>query len=330
MDHRPAPTADRLLSIHYLRAIAAIMVIVYHVFSHRLVPVPNAGAVVWLKQGVGIFFVISGYVMVSSTARGDVSAGRFLWRRLRRIAPIYWVATAACLFGMTGVEWSHVVGSFLFLPVAAESAGTFRSPVLDVGWTLNFEMAFYVAFAASLLLPRRAGFWMLIAAIVTISVVPAFDGLGLLAYYFQPFPLDFAVGMVIARLGLIAPRWCLPLGFAGLAILPQLTDIWALCVTLPAGLIVASALAWEGRLRSWKAPVLLGDASYSLYLFHLMALQSVATIFGRFDSAGHAIWITGWCIAVGVAAHLYLEKPLAAFLARFRFRFPATARPSLT
>lgn len=88
MDHRPAPTADRLLSIHYLRAIAAIMVIVYHVFSHRLVPVPNAGAVVWLKQGVGIFFVISGYVMVSSTARGDVSAGQFLWRRLRRIAPI--------------------------------------------------------------------------------------------------------------------------------------------------------------------------------------------------------------------------------------------------
>lgn len=330
MDHRPAPTADRLLSIHYLRAIAAIMVIAYHVFSHRLVPVPNADAVVWLKQGVGIFFVISGYVMVSSTAHGEVSAGRFLWRRLRRIAPIYWVATTICLLGMTGVDWGHVAGSYMFLPVPADSAGTFRAPVLDVGWTLNFEMAFYVAFAASLLLPRRAGFWLLIAAIVAISVAPAFDGLGLLAYYFQPFPLDFAVGMLIARLGLVAPRWGLPIGFAGLAGLPLLTDIWALCVTLPAGLIVASALAWEGWLRPWKAPVLLGDASYSLYLFHLMALQGVATIVGRPDSAWHVIWMAGWCVAVGIAAHLTLEKPLAAVISHARFRFPTTAKPRLT
>ena len=71
-----------LNSVQYLRAMAALLVVGYHINSYQ----------VYLMSGVDIFFVISGFIMWQST-RGGTSPRQFLTNRLIRIVPLYWLVT---------------------------------------------------------------------------------------------------------------------------------------------------------------------------------------------------------------------------------------------
>src|SRR4051812_5993274 len=92
-----------IISIQVLRFVAAFMVVLFH--SHvalvRSLPghvsdyVDHAFEVG--ASGVHIFFVISGFVMVYTSIRSNLTCGSFLKRRLIRIYPIYWVIFAAYL-----------------------------------------------------------------------------------------------------------------------------------------------------------------------------------------------------------------------------------------
>ena len=107
-----------------------------------------------------IFFVISGFVMMLSSGRlleKAHPARLFLWRRALRILPLYWLVTAVKLVLITihpalsvrgrPSAW-HIVASFLFIP-SLNPEGEVR-PLITPGWTLSFEMMFYVLFALSL------------------------------------------------------------------------------------------------------------------------------------------------------------------------------------
>src|SRR5262249_32463856 len=115
--------------------------------------------------GVDLFFVISGFVMVyaSEPLYEKLGAPRvFFLRRLARIVPSYWATTIFLLaYGMIArvdlatswdaAEW--IVASFLFIPCPRPNG--VMLPYHYVGWTLNYEMFFYVVFAGAILLPRR-------------------------------------------------------------------------------------------------------------------------------------------------------------------------------
>src|SRR5437016_2032300 len=80
---RRGPRSVRtLLSVQYLRALAAVAVVVYHAFQW----LPDGGFDVG-RAGVDVFFVISGFIMWSITAGQPARPGAFLWRRLTRVAP---------------------------------------------------------------------------------------------------------------------------------------------------------------------------------------------------------------------------------------------------
>jgi exopolysaccharide production protein ExoZ len=318
----------RLLSIHYLRAVAAIMVIMFHVFSHRLVNVDNPASVMWLKDGIAIFFVISGFVMVASTAHAPKNPGTFLLRRLLRIVPLYWFITFWYALATRHGDWSHLLHSFVFIP-DLDAAGAVRFPVVDVGWTLDFEMAFYLLFALSMLLPRRIAIWTLCLALATFATIgPVIQADPLVGNYLQPFWWEFIAGMLIAHLGLRTPAWCLPLGFALLAAGPLLTDTRLLATSFPAALIVTSARSLDGILRPWPLPVLLGDASYAIYLTHLFVVFPLFHVFGSSGDLAIMIAVLFGSVALGIFVHLAVERPLADLL-HYRKRPDERAEPTL-
>lgn len=306
------------------------MVVVYHVFSHRILIARDPDHVTWLKDGVAIFFVISGFVMARSAEREPFRPATFFRRRLLRVVPLYWFVTFWYVLMTRQWDWPHLFHTLLFLP-EADSAGAVRLPVIDVGWTLNYEMAFYGLFALSMLLPRRLALSVLCAILALLAILGSLVDAGPLAdYYFLPYWWEFIAGMLIARLNLRAPAWTLPLGFLWLAVGPQLFDARLLETSLAAALIVASARSLDGVLRPWSFPMLLGDASYAIYLTHLFVMFA---LYNSFGSLGHPaamlpLAVIGSLI-IGIGAHLFVEKPLAELVRYHRKRSPSMSSAAL-
>ena len=99
-----APAPIRLNSLQAGRAIAALMVVVFHANIFILPDqIYRDGTQSWAVfnfgyAGVEFFFALSGFIMVF-IHRGDFGhparVGRFLRKRVERISPVYWVVLAA-------------------------------------------------------------------------------------------------------------------------------------------------------------------------------------------------------------------------------------------
>jgi exopolysaccharide production protein ExoZ len=300
----------RLTSIQALRGAAALAVVAYHAGHRSGLPVPGA-------FGVDVFFVISGFIMMYVT--NDASKPLpFLRDRLLRIAPTYWAATIVAL--AVHAYWTGgghpplklVAGSFAFFPVDEPDAPGRFFPVHDVGWTLNYEMFFYAIFALTLLLPSR---WRL-PVLTAIFLVFVTVGMALqprtapLGFWTKRIILEFLAGALLAyawrRWGL--PKWAaLPLILSGSAVL-LLAGRPAI---LGATLVVAGVLALPPREAPWKLPQLLGDASYSIYLWHIFAVQLVPWK----GPAGFVLSMAAG-VTVGLCAYYAIERPIRRRLSR--------------
>ena len=306
------PNPAHYLSIHYLRAIAAVMVVAVHVFDYGLVPIDDESLVHWLEEGVAIFFVISGFVMVTSTRGRAIGPAEFMRRRILRVVPLYWVLTLGWLAYATDWDIGHLASSLMFLPSPDPVTGVMRSPILEPGWSLNFEMFFYLVFAAVLILPEKLRLWSVaIALVLFLQSAEWFDLPPNIAYFASQNLLLFVAGMALARFNLRLPVWASAAGFAGLAVAPQFTDNFILCVFVPAVAIVAGARSLDGHLRKWQLPSLLADASYAIYLSHLFTLQ-VCSIFVAPYLPGPValVVILALSCAVGILVHRRIENPL--------------------
>jgi len=325
-----------LVSIQHLRAIAALMVIVYH--SMRWTPVDfDVGA-----AGVDLFFIISGFIMWTIAAERPTTPIAFLTRRWIRIAPLYWLLTlavAAVSLIWPTLIWDakptgeHVLLSLLFIQHLNPDGQPF--PVVTPGWSLNYEVLFYLIFAACLLAPARLRLRVLTAALIA---VPAFGIIVTPTYYLgaNMMFLQFIAGIWLAhwrlKSDLPTPRMGLIMALSGAGVFAilQATDIYdnlwrPILWGIPAFLIISGYIAIEagGRLPSMPVLKYLGDASYSLYLGHVVTMQLLTHVLnsGRLSFVPIAIAAS---LAAGLAMHHLLERPL---LALFRRR-PAPLLPS--
>jgi exopolysaccharide production protein ExoZ len=303
--------------IQALRGIAAVMVVVHHstLFWSRitLALFRTSGPQVWWSgaSGVDVFFVISGFVMAITTAgkSGERHAARdFLERRFLRVMPLYWFVTALFLLEF------FVVSKFPQLKTSAESypqlslgllfRSLFLVPsskplIVGVAWSLSFEIFFYVLFGLALI-------WR-VASIRLLA--PLMVGLVLIGYYHHaispvlammtsPMLLEFLAGVIIGAMAVHGIRISLSLaavlGVLGAAVLlipyhnvfgfrivSDTTGLRVLLWGLPAALMVFCVVALEGRFGAiWpKWMLLIGDASYSLYLIHIMVICIVVRTF---------------------------------------------------
>jgi peptidoglycan/LPS O-acetylase OafA/YrhL len=308
------------------------------------------------RTGVDLFFIVSGFIMVVTTARvppGGPAARRFLWRRITRIYPPYLVITAAIFLlfryrpdlvnSSEGVS-PDVLASFLLLPQEG-------LPLLLVGWTLVYEMYFYLVFAMGLLLPRRL-LPVLLAAWGALTVLAG------LAPQTNPYielaasPLNvlFLVGVVVGQL-VVSRRSFAPLAFTivGAAVSvtlfallmvgldPYAGSRWlrVLAMGLALGALTYGLVGLEQRrqLVARRPLVVLGDWSYSLYLTHVLTLKVLSLVLLGVGASGAVLQVLSVPVAVAaslVGAALFfrlVEQPLLRFFHDRSRQHVASASP---
>jgi exopolysaccharide production protein ExoZ len=344
---RQATTAPSILyNLHLLRAIAALGVVYFHITSEAGLNLsPNIGA-----HGVDVFFVISGFIISFIAAE---SPRHFLTRRLIRIVPFYWAATlfvfaVALIFPSvlrsTQADVTQLIYSLLFIPRETSYAGIV--PTLVLGWSLNYEMYFYVMFACALALSRRWAPLLCLTGIAIIaSVVSALHATSPSAlFYSRPIVFEFGLGIGVYywfRAAVARPRAQSPRTRSWPVWLLAMTATIALGVEefhhgfgaprflaagIPAFLLVSSSLALErtyGFAARNKIVYLLGESSYILYLVHPYIIYGCLRLVLRGHIALHGPAIAALVIAlmtlaatVAIAIHLIFEKPLLGYLRR--------------
>ncbi len=307
----------RFTSLQILRAVAAIMVVAFHISGAEHLPGRpwQAG----LQAGVDVFFVISGFVMVISTAKRTVSPAKFMLDRLRRIVPLYWIALAITLvaihFGMIQrplPQANEVAKAALFVFYFDSYSGQ-PLPYLGLGWTLNYEMFFYVLFALTIMLPR--GKQIMILAVMFACLValrPFADRNDALALRLtSPMPFEFLGGMLIAQCRtylVMVPQWlaAILMVVAFGCLLAYLPGPRTLSAGIPAALLVVCAIRCETLFNRdlFKSLRFVGDASYSLYLTHVFALSAVGFV------TTNPIILFASAIILGVSTYLVVELPI--------------------
>jgi exopolysaccharide production protein ExoZ len=314
-----------LANLQGVRAVAAIGVVVFHFGLMPATQLPfGVGA-----AGVDLFFVLSGFIIAHSSARG----GRhFLAHRLIRVVPAYWIATLiAALFTLQSLDaagaFGWLVQSLFYLPGPGG-----RPALIFVAWTLVYELAFYLLYWLALRFgPRRAPAIALpLLFILGLASLPAAPG---------PWPLllEFAIGVGIFLLterlaGVRAIPGVAGLALAGLGlVLLPVTPVLAgygpddyrslervLCWGLPSGAIVLGLVIAEQRglaVRS-RAVLVVGAASYAIYLLHpimvgqLLQLPAARPPLTWLYGLG-AVTVT---MALSVAFHIAVEAPLLRWM----------------
>ena len=169
--------------IDVLRAVAALLVLVFHVatlgqwqlFAEPLWGLPFRQG--WI--GVDLFLVISGFVITLSAAKDrernpDGFVRRFMTRRLRRLVPLYLLTCTLYVFLvrpeiLTRPAWQvlvQIVSHALFL----QNLSPYTHGVINgVTWSLALEMQFYVALVLGIGWLVRLGAWRALALLVGLS-----------------------------------------------------------------------------------------------------------------------------------------------------------------
>jgi exopolysaccharide production protein ExoZ len=341
-----------LIQVQVLRALAAGCIALHHAQWDAETLQSRSGhsfqawnPIPW-SAGVDIFFVISGLIMVHTSQRLFAKPGGarlFLTRRIARIVPLYW-ATITLYVGMELLASSHlnqtyiapwfVTASYLFIPAARPDS--IVQPVYELGWTLNYEMLFYLLFAVAIMLPLR---WASAALLATLAALVIVGQIAAplpepFAFWTNPIVIEFAFGAMIGlmcvsgiRLRGLVRAGLVVTGLAALlfaATFPKATwELRPLVYGLPAALIVgAAALATsrsgrDGAFTRWAAAA--GDASFALYLLHPFVIRLMRGVFWKTGLAIHfgpllfVVMALAASFGVALISYRWFEKPLTHY-----------------
>lgn len=331
MINKPGTRFD---AIQYLRAVAALMVVLFHAQNPgSFNPLKDYPATAW---GVDIFFVISGFIMYA-VARKE-SPKEFLVRRIIRIVPLYWAATLTLLLiekkssilFMSDELVIHILMSLAFIPHYNLANPEYAWPYLVPGWTLSYEIFFYILFFIALFTNKvLLTLVLIIVTLVAVGQLHVFNiSTPVEILFVNPINLEFLIGVLIAsaymKYGIRASlAWLLPAGFICLMSLPFVNtfipEVWWKIIF--SSMIVVGAVAIGDRAPQSRLWNLLGDASYSIYLTHtIFPLDLAESILKLLPLSGipqFIVWTVlslGLCIIIGVLVYLFIEKPVLNWL----------------
>lgn len=327
----------QLISIQVLRGLAAFGVLLFHT---SMLEVGSAG--------VDVFFIVSGFVMWTSTIPLKHSPWAFWKARLIRIAPLYYFYTAAfCLMvyahDATILPLDEVLKSLLFIPFT-NSLNHEMVPILGAGWTLNYEALFYLVFGCALFIKRSSWRFAVVCAVLALLVAarPFTDQSNPITFRStSPLLMEFLAGMAAGALHQHIQRLTRIAG--ALLLLGGTVLLVVLCVSypnlprtfkfgLPATMIVTGALNLEPLIRTWPMHMLkqLGDASYSLYLLHGLALRSIEWyVPAEMKTLPWMLMWIGVTTLISYACYRCIEMPMLAHLKRLTSTPSATGKSTL-
>jgi exopolysaccharide production protein ExoZ len=323
-----------MVSVQCLRAIAAILVVIYHVFMKaEMLNLTDRQYFEFGGSGVDLFFIISGYIMVYITYGKKVETNEFIKKRFMRIIPLYWFLTSIAatvyfispsLINSHGAE-TTVINSYTLFPVPDTQM------LISVGWTLRYEFIFYFIFAVALLAGHYR--YMLTMAILLLigALQPVLKGHGFYADFFaNAIMVEFAMGMLAFFILKHLQKnlyFALPIG---IALMIYFNHNWPgyslrfIGFGLPMLLIFVGFVSLENAIKRnggfFKHLSYIGDSSYSLYLSHLFSIALVVQLFKLKIIKEHvpALMLIPVSILAsivfGIACYVIVEKPLTALV----------------
>lgn len=270
---------DKNSGLQAARAVAALAVAYFHSYiALRIFPETAQYQIPFLKEwgflGVNFFFAISGYVICLVASKPSFTVRGFIIKRTFRLYPLYWTALAAVAFMILIGRYpaqspGHFLYSMTLLPQPSAS-------VYDVSWTLEREIVFYALAVVTIPIVGIAGLAVVLAALAfsgylygnpwslhLVSTTQADFLSGVLIFLIgRHIRLSFAASVSVFVVGLFALWWT------------RIHD-FAFATTLSLAFILLGMihlkLPWGHWSLRWL--VRLGDASYSLYLWHLIGFM---------------------------------------------------------
>lgn len=333
----------KLYSLQYTRAIAALLVVIYHVtklIDKEIHYQYLNGIFMFGYMGVDLFFILSGFIIyyIHHSDIGNRSRLKpYYLKRFTRVFPVYWIVllpVAVMHWVLTSFGEAYekslpaLIQSFFLVPDS-------HSPILNVAWTLKHEIYFYLLFGLFLIfIKNRAvsygfvGAWIIMTLFFT--AIPTTDSWSILTFLFSPHNLEFLSGVVIAYLLLtfkIDPGTAKTLMIVGcsLMLLSWFNEYFALAQIhrviswgFPAALIIlaCASLDLSRSVKPNKTLLLLGDASYSIYLTHtpliyffILAFKKL-NIFGLFGNVIGTTLCATLTVMLGCFFYKIIEKPV--------------------
>lgn len=298
-------------SLQYLRAISAIAVVYFHLFQ-------TTG-----QQGVAIFFVISGFIMMDLIDKKHRNAFNFFKARYFRIAPLYYLLTVITLF--LGIAYDptllRLIQSFSFTALGS---------VLPVGYTLTYEFIFYTVVSISI------GIWggyLNIKSIIFIVVTLTIGDLilnsillsrgyeygnyffiflfGMLAFYLQKNYIEILkkLSTTFILLAIVISTIYLFFGHYIFDFHHNDVNNYAINNSIPSFIIVLGFLILEYKYKFFNSNLLLllGNASYSIYLTHYIVIHGT----NKFITTDYNNLIMLLiCVITGALTYKYIELPM--------------------
>ena len=352
--------------LQILRGLAALIVIGYHCHSagdeyFRTFPFRRIFA--FGLFGVDFFFVLSGFIITYihlDDLKRRTSLASFIRKRFFRIYPIYWVVAVLTfvyivLFAQGHIDhdsrilhwndsgdWLYVIRCFLLLPQNA-------MPMVDVSWTLNYELLFYFVFAICILLGWK---FARIVWVAWVALILAHN-LGFwntdqyfLNFIFSPLIVEFLMGCLLAflfvrqKIRLTIPLFVLLISMLGIFAVIYLRifdhqfgrEQWNYVLIIGGAILAVWTAASVDKSRKlagtrWGLLMLLGNASYSIYLIHTLVIRIIFTaarnVLGEAtfqNNTSHvnllSILSASVAIFIGILLHLRVEKPLLKYTNR--------------
>ena len=331
----------RMSSLQAVRAVAAMMVVVFHIniflLPHRLYDGENAFSLFNIGfAGVELFFALSGFIMIhvhrSDFGRVD-RFGPFLHKRAVRVLPLYWLILTALLCAMalipsigpdTPPSLLEIISNYALFPGE-------KTMILELGWSLRHEMLFYAVFSFVILKPPVGvsvmAVWFggcILNLFVRTSLFP-------FTFFFSAYNLIFVGGMAAAYLfPRLSEKHALAavMGGGAFFLWIAMADLYhavsihmsvrTVLFGLSASFLLAGLARLEvlGRIRSPRILTAIGDSSYALYLVHIPVLTMTAPLVlatGMAEALPPMLMLAlllVLCVATAHFAHLIVEKPM--------------------
>lgn len=322
-----------LQSIQLIRGVACLLVVLLHItINGQLINGKSIFGNLFSfgGSGVDIFFVLSGFI-ITYTNYNKIGKTHealvFIKRRLNRIFPIYWIVISVFLV------FQNLLPTFYKTPFVLQAQNLFYTYLLlpghvmvnGVSWSLTNELYFYLLFVFCILFKwKRTSFILMIIYLIVLflSSFGAFhfsESNYWIAVLFSPMNIEFILGVIIALVyfkinkKLARPILCLGVLLFSIAIYFQNQNVYlfnssinrVLYFGFPAALIILGAVVLE-HFRKINISIIflnLGDASYSIYLFHLPIVVAFLKLLNHYNIVSEIII---YCLIVVLVIIIYL------------------------
>ncbi|WP_456311198.1 acyltransferase family protein [Serratia proteamaculans] len=353
-----ADKRKNLESIQALRGLAAMFVMLFH-YGISLNLNPDNRLAILLSHGwsgVDMFFIISGFIAaytIGNDDQGFRASIEYLIQRIIRIIPLYYIITILSA-GHSIESFIETGKSLLFIPIGGlppDGWGPgYGGARVGQGWTLNYEMYFYLVVAISMMFGRAK--WLFTTGFISLVVLTPLaifnvpENYGFSGFYFNyqyinlmtnPIVLEFIFGVIIFFIykkmnNKTSPAWgiailasvlCFGINFYSPFYFNSRIAAWG----IPSAILIIALLKLElmGKIRFPNIMLHLGKISFSLYLLHEgvqgILLKTIKKLSGQENIFSHLsmrvfLFLLSilFTIYISTLSYKYLEKKISTKL----------------